>query len=164
MRKNGIIKAGAKKHNAPRLVGEILHAFFDNNESLPFPEVVASAGANNDLPFCEWEDGYNRNTELGVDVKSMLRSSRTLIINKVYEGTLVKDGSDHLLFTETAPQEKVTRNQKVFNGKRITMTRRPDGTVRLNFKSFKIEKGFSVLGFAIEVGKEVIMALRTIII
>ena len=87
--------------------------------------------------------GWNRSTELCCDVKTILHSDRTLKTGKDYQGVLRRDHDAdidefrcrdaHYTFVETvAWTEK--RNPRVFRGKYITITRRPDGTLRPNFR------------------------------
>ena len=81
--------------------------------------------ANNTNPN---QEGWNRNTELGCDVKTILRSNGK-------------------------------RNPQVFNGKLIIVTRCDDGSLNLNFKSLKVEAGFTVDDHALGVCNELRQAL-----
>ena len=51
------------------------------------------------------------------------------------------------------------RNPRVFVGKYITITRKDDGTLRLNFRPLKIDEHFSVNGYAFKVYLELLKAL-----
>ena len=51
------------------------------------------------------------------------------------------------------------RNPRLFNGKFISVTRRPDGSLRLNFKPIKIGDDFSLDCFALGVYNELYFAL-----
>ena len=51
----------------------------------------------------------------------------------------------------------------MFNGKFITVTRRDDGSLNLNFKSLKTDDGFSVDGYAIAVCNELRQALKGLV-
>ena len=55
------------------------------------------------------------------------------------------------------------RNPQVFDGEYITVTRRSDGTYRINFKSFYLKKGFDVIAFANGVASEIKKALKGLI-
>lgn len=55
------------------------------------------------------------------------------------------------------------RNPHVFNGKIISVTRRDDGSYRLNFKPLKTGDGFKVERYALGVYNEICMALEGLI-
>ena len=87
--------------------------------------------------------GWNRSTELCCDVKTILHSDRTLKTGKDYQGVLRRDhGADidefrcrdvHYTFIEMLPWT-AKRNPRLYKGKYITITRRPDGTLKPNFR------------------------------
>lgn len=111
------------------------------------------------------------NTYLAVNLKvKMFRDSR-LKLGKDYIGVLCHDvpedsiggDDDHFTFTETYPMNVRKRNPQVFDGEYITVTRRSDGSYRLNFKSFYLKKGFDVIAFASGVASEIRKALKGLI-
>ena len=114
-------------------------------------------------------EGWNRNTELGCDVKTILRSDRKMKVGKTYRGVLTRDYDSvvddilyldaHYTFVETLPSTNGKRNPRLFEGRYITITRREDGSLNLNFKSLKVEAGFSVDGYALGVCNELRQAL-----
>ena len=91
----------------------------------------------------EMLQGWHRNTELSVDLKTILRSDVRMKTGKAYQGVLRRDTDaeiedfrchdPHFTFTETVPWFS-KRNPRVFVGKYITITRKDDGTLRLNFR------------------------------
>ena len=88
---------------------------------------------------------------------------------KDYQGVLRRDvecdefrWDEHFTFVETLPWN-TRRNPRVYNGKYISVTRRPDGTLRLNFKPLKVDDGFSVERLALGVYNEICMALEGLI-
>lgn len=97
-------------------------------------------------------EGWNRNTELGCDVKTILRSDRKMKVGKTYRGMLTRDYDRvvddilyldaHYTFVETLPSTNGKRNPRLFEGRYISITRREDGSLNLNFKSLKMEAGF----------------------
>ena len=99
-------------------------------------------------------------TDLGMDVKTILHSSRITKIGKDYQGVLTRDQEDHYTFIETIPQTAGKRNPQVFNGKYITITRRDDGTYRPNFKPLKMESDFSVEEYVNGVANELLWGLE----
>jgi hypothetical protein len=69
---------------------------------------------------------------------------------------------EHFTFIETLPWS-MKRNPKVFNGKFISVTCRPDGSLRPNFKPLKVGKGFSLEHYAFGVYRELHKALEGLV-
>lgn len=119
------------------------------------------------------EQGWNPNTELDVNLKTILHSDRRMQTGKDYQGVMRRDSdaevdeflcSDaHFTFVETVPQAPQKRNPRVYDGDHITVTRRSDGSYRPNFKPMKQGAGFSVDAYAIRVCNELRMALKGLI-
>ena len=117
----------------------------------------------------EMLQGWHRNTELSVDLKTILRSDRRVQSGKDYQGILRRDVKsdefyydEHFTFTETMPWS-TKRNPHVFRGKYISVTRRDDGSLRLNFRPLKIDEDFSVYRYALGVFNELMWALEDLI-
>ena len=116
----------------------------------------------------EMLQGWKRNTELSVDLKTILRSDVRMKTGKAYQGVLRRDSDaeiedfrchdPHFTFTETQPWT-TKRNPRVFVGEHISVTRRDDGTLRLNFRPLKTDGHFSVERYALAVYNEICMAL-----
>ena len=119
------------------------------------------------------EQGWHSNTDLGCDVKTILRSDKRMKTGKEYQGVLRLDSEGiideflcrdpHFTFTETQPQTAGKRNPHVFDGKYITVTRRDDGSLRLNFKELKVGADFSVEKYASGVANELLWALEGLV-
>ena len=113
-------------------------------------------------------NGWHPSTDLGCDVKTLLRSDRCMKTGKEYQGVLRRDSDTiiddflyrdpHYTFIETLPWT-MKRNPKVFNGKYISVTRQDNGCLRLNFKELKTGAGFSLDRYALGVYNEICMAL-----
>lgn len=117
--------------------------------------------------------GWHRNTDLCVDLKTILRSDRTMKIGKEYHGVLRRDSDaeveefrahdPHYTFVETERPTAGKRNPHLFRGQYITVTRRDDGTLRLNFRPLPDEPGFYLERYALGVYNEICMALAGLI-
>ena len=112
---------------------------------------------------------WHRNTELSVDLKTILRSDRRLQPGKDYHGILRRDVDseefrydEHFTFVETLPWT-TKRNPHVFRGKYISITRRDDGSLRLNFRPLKIDADFGVYRYALGVFNELLWALEGLV-
>ena len=117
-------------------------------------------------------EGWHRNTDLSVNLKTILRSDRKMKPCKDYQGVLRLDAEStveeflsrdaHYTFVETLPWT-TKRNPRLFNGKYISITRRPDGSLRPNFKPLKVTKGFSVERYTFKVYLELHKALKGLV-
>ncbi len=111
------------------------------------------------------------NTELCIDLKTKLQNEVLMKPGKDYPGILRRDApselfgfdDSHYTFVETVPLKASKRNPRVFVGRYISITRREDGSLNLNFKSLKVEAGFSVDGYAIGVCNELRNALKGLV-
>ena len=117
----------------------------------------------------EMLQGWHRNTELSVDLKTILSSDRRLKAGKDYHGILRRDvdydefrTDEHFTFVETLPWSR-KRNPRLFNGNYISITRQDDGTLRPNFKPMKIDEHFSADSYAFKVYLELLKALLGLI-
>ena len=119
---------------------------------------------------CPEQQGWNKNTELCMDVKTYLRSDSRMKDGKNYQGVLRRDVeceefryNERMVFVETVSQKKVKRNPHVFEGNYITVSRRDDGTLHPNFRPIHTGKGFSVERYATGVANELLWALEGLV-
>ena len=119
---------------------------------------------------CPEQQGWNKNTELCVDVKTYLRSDQRMKAGKSYQGVLRRDVvcedfkyNEHLTFVETANQKRQKRSPRIFEGEHITVTRRDDGTYHPNFRPISIGAGFCVESYATAVANELLWALEGLV-
>ena len=117
--------------------------------------------------------GWQKNTDLGCDVKTLLRSDMRMKVGKDYQGVFRLDEEaivdeylsrdSHYTFIETLPWS-TKRNPRVFNGRFISVTRRDDGSLRLNFKPLRAEAAdFTIDSYAIGVCNEIRQALKGLV-
>ena len=166
MNNNKRTRVGSEAQYGPRLAGEILHNYLENSNE---PVAVAYREHTTESE----EQGWNHNTDLSVDLKTILRSDRCMKTGKEYPGVLRRDSDTiiddflyhdpHYTFVETVPPTACKRNPHVFNGEYITVTRRDDSSLKLNFKELKTGVGFSVDGYALGVCNELRQALKGLI-
>ena len=118
----------------------------------------------------EMLQGWHKNTDLAVNLKTVLHSDTSMRTGKDYQGVLRRDWDAeiedfrcrdaHYTFVETLPWTS-KRNPRLFNGKYISITRRPDGSLRPNFKP--MPAGMSVDNYAFEVYRELRGALKGLV-
>ena len=165
------IKAGSQEQNEPRLLGSIVEEMLHGNSPLAkgYRQYIASQ-ENGEAE----EPGWHANTELGCDVKTLLRSDKRMLVNKAYPGVLRLDAEAdidefrcrdaHMTFIETVPMTAGKRNPHVFAGQFITVTRRDDGSLRPNFKPMpKLGDNLGVDNYAFEVYRELRGALKGLV-
>jgi hypothetical protein len=165
------IEAGSQEQNEPRLLGSIVEEMLHGNSSLAkgYRQYIASQ-ENGEAE----EQGWHANTELGCDVKTMLRNDKRMLVNKEYPGILRLDSEadidefrcrdPHMSFIEAVLTSSTgRRNVCIYEGKHITCTKRLNGTARLNFKSLKQDVYSDIDNFAIEVANEIREALKSFV-
>ena len=109
------------------------------------------------------EQGWNRNTALCIDLKTVLRTDFITKLEKQYQGQLTRDSEDHFTFIETLPPAASRKNPRLFDGKHISLTRWADGTLHLFFKKMKADADFTVDGYALAVCNEIRLALKGLV-
>ena len=112
------------------------------------------------------QQGWNKNTELCMDVTTFLRSDSRMKAGKDYHGVLRRhvicedfNYNEEMTFVETVSQKTVKRNPQVYVGETITVTRRDDGTYHPNFRPIHTGPGFNVEHYASSVANELLWAL-----
>ena len=115
-------------------------------------------------------EGWNRNTDFCVDVKTLLRSDKCAKIGKSYQGVLRRDMvcedfhyEDHYTFVETRFSVTSKRNPRVYEGRYVTVTRWDDGSLHPNLRPVRMDSGFSVDAYAIGVCNELRKALSGLV-
>ena len=115
------------------------------------------------------EQGWHRNTELCVNLKTLLQQDRRAKSGKNYVGTLRRDVvcedfnfEERFIFVE-AVERKYRRNPYVFRGRYFSITRKDSGTLKLNFRPLNIKEGFSIDGFVTGVANELLWALEGLV-
>ena len=108
---------------------------------------------------CPEQQGWNKNTELCMDVKTFLRGDVRMRTGRSYQGVLTRNSEERMTFVETSRQKKVKRNPHIYEGEHITVTRRDDGTLHPNFRPIRTGNGFNVERYALEVYLELLWAL-----
>ena len=158
------IEAGSKKSHEPRLLGSIVKEMLHGNSPLAigYRQYIASQENGEDE-----EQGWHADTHLCVNLKTILHSDKRATAGKSYVGVLRLDSDavvdeflsrdPHFTFVEVVPPTDGKRNPHVFRGKFISVTRRDDGTYRLNFKELPAD--MKVERYALGVYNEICMAL-----
>ena len=117
--------------------------------------------------------GWNHNTELDVDLKTILRSDRRMKTGKEYQGVLRRDHDAeieefrcrdaHYTFVETVTSTPRKHNPRVYYGEYITVTRRQDGSLQPNFRPMKVGEDFCLERYINDVANELLWALEGLV-
>ena len=100
---------------------------------------------------------FNRNTELCVDLKTILTSDRRAKMRKDYMGVLTRDGREHFAFIENALERKCRRNPNIYKGYTINVHRRDDGTLYPTFRQPQYTRFYTFKDFCREAAEELRM-------
>ena len=101
---------------------------------------------------------FNRNTELCVDLKTILTSDRKAKRFKDYRGVLTRDSRDHFTFIETAQERKARKhNPCVYKGYTINVHRRDDGIIYPTFRQPEYTRYYTFKDFCREAAEELLM-------
>lgn len=109
------------------------------------------------------EQGFNKTTDLCMDVKTYLRHDRRTQLDKAYNGVLVRDSDVHYNFVESAPQTTGKLHPHVFEGRYINVSMHDDGSLHPHFRQLRIDQNFTVNRYAAGVAKELRMALGCLV-
>lgn len=111
--------------------------------------------------LADMTDKIYHNTHLCVDVKTQLLNDRIMREGKRYMGIMRMDDEAHFTFREQMGFTPIVRRfPRVYNGRLITITRRDDGSLRLNFKSTRIDHTTDIERYATDVACEIAQALQ----
>lgn len=102
-----------------------------------------------------------KNTNLCVDLKTVMQSDAILIEGQCYNGILTRDGESHFRFEEATRKGRPPRNPKLFDGKYVSMVRMQNGRYQLHLKTMDTAD-FDRDSFAFGVYSEITNALRII--
>ena len=101
-----------------------------------------------------------KNTNLCVDLKTVMQKDPLLVEGQCYNGILTRDSDTHYRFEETIRKGRRPRNPKLFDGKHISMVRTSNGRYQIHMKAMgeKLDRE----NFAFEIYREVVSALKII--
>ncbi len=149
------------RSNEAMAMNDLLEFIFESDE--PISKAYRQRKARQSAPRTE---GLHANTHLCIDLKTLLQHDRRMLPGKCYRGVLrLQETVDEyrcdelVVFIEGAAQT-IKRNPRVYDGKYVTITQREDGSYRANLKPIAITDGFDIIGYATEVGNELLWALE----
>ena len=104
------------------------------------------------------EKRFYPNTELGIDLKLIIRKPGRLGIGEYLDGAITHDGEDHFTFVQNDSEKKkekvVQRNPHVYEGICINVNRKKDGTLYPTFNRPQFTEKFTFQDFCLQAAKE----------
>ncbi len=76
-----------------------------------------------------------KNTNLCVDLKTVMQDDALLVEGKCYTGVLTRDREDHFVFEESCHRGRVTRNPKLFDGTYCSLVHMQNGKYQIHRKT-----------------------------
>lgn len=101
-----------------------------------------------------------KNTNLCVDLKTVMQKDALLVEGQCYNGILTRDSDTHYRFEEAIRKGRRPRNPKLFDGKHISMVRKSNGRYQIHMKAMGEKLDRENLAF--EIYREVVSALKII--
>ena len=106
----------------------------------------------------------NKNTNLCVDLKTILQEDTMPTEGQCYRGVLTRDGEDHYLFEEEAKTsgQHLKRNPKLFDGKFISLVHMQNGRYQVHMRTIDTTLCRDRMELAFNVYTELVNCLNVI--
>lgn len=101
-----------------------------------------------------------KNTNLCVDLKTVMQHDVLLVEGHCYNGILTRDAEDHYCFEETIRKGRPPRNPKLFDGDFISLVRMQNGKYQCHLKTFDPSASGDCKELAFKVYAEMINAFK----
>ena len=103
-----------------------------------------------------------KNTNLCVDLKTVMQSDAILIEGQCYNGILTRDGESHFRFEEATRKGRPPRNPKLFDGKYCSLVHMQNGRYQIHMKTINASAITDPSDFAFKVYSELLNAFKII--
>lgn len=103
-----------------------------------------------------------KNTNLCVDLKTVMQNDAILKEGKCYRGLLTRNSDDHFLFEETIHKGSSPRNPKLHDGKYLSMVRMQNGKYQFHMKTLQTGPDTDAYEVAHEVANEILQGFQII--
>lgn len=162
MAQDFIFERKSSGSDEPKTVGEILDEILrgDSNFASAYRKYKEAMTVEKDDEEHLFKD-IHPNTELGIDLKLFTREPGRMEIGAFLDGAITHDGEDHFTFIQNAGEKKkvdvTQRNPHVYEGKRINVNRKDDGTLYPTFNRPRYNEKFTFQDFCREAADELYM-------
>ena len=103
-----------------------------------------------------------KNTNLCVDLKTVMQHDALMVEGQAYNGVLTRDGEDHYRFEEAVRHTPTYRNLKLYEGKYISLTHRRNGKYHCYMRGITPTPDLDRGALALRVYAELVEALGII--
>ena len=152
-------RVGSEAQYAPRTAGEILHSYLENsNEPLARAYREHRSEMETGVETDRLLKDYFPDTHLNVDLKLITREPGRMPVGAMIDGAITRDDVDHFCFIQNDLEKKkavvTMRNPHVYQGKRINVNRKDDGTLYPTFNRPQFNESFTFQDFCREAAEE----------
>ena len=105
-----------------------------------------------------------KNTNLCIDLKTIMQEDALLKEGRTYRGVLTRDSEDHFLFEEEAHNSspRPRRNPKLFNGRFCALVHMQNGKYQIHMKTIEASNTIDRQELAFKVYVELLEAFKII--
>ena len=103
-----------------------------------------------------------KNTNLCVDLKTVMQSDAHLVKGQPYNGLLTRDGEDHFIFEESCHRSRCPRNPKLFDGNYCSLVHMQNGKYQIHMKTINASAIADRSQLAFNVYSELLTAFKII--
>ena len=104
-----------------------------------------------------------KNTNLCIDLKTIMQEDALLKPGKSYRGVLSRTSEDHYLFEEAAPMTRhIHRNPKLFNGRYVSLVHMQNGKYQVHMRTIDASTTLDGKDLAFQVYSELLDAFDII--
>ena len=103
-----------------------------------------------------------KNTNLCVDLKTVMQTDAHLIQGQPYNGLLTRDGEDHYIFEESCRRGRSPRNPKLFDGDFCSLVHMQNGKYQIHMKTINASAIEDRNQLAFDVYSELLTAFKII--
>ena len=103
-----------------------------------------------------------KNSNLCVDLKTVMQNDAHLVEGQPYNGLLTRDGDDHFIFEEASHKGRSPRNPKLFDGNYCSLVHMQNGKYQIHMKTINASAIEDRRDFAFKVYTELLSAFDII--
>ena len=100
-----------------------------------------------------------KNSNLCVDLKTVMQNDALLIEGQCYNGVLTRDSEDHFIFEESCHRKSCQRNPKLFDGKYCSLVHMQNGKYQVHLRTINASQVTDRRELAFNVYSELLEAL-----
>ena len=103
-----------------------------------------------------------KNSNLCVDLKTVMQRDAHLIQGQSYPGVLTRDGDEHFIFEESCHRGRCPRNPKLFDGNYCSLVHMQNGKYQIHMKTINASQVADRNQLAFNVYSELLTAFSII--